>query len=243
MALALELVFLGSGNAFAPGRYWSGFLANGRYLFDAPPTALPHLKKLGLSPDAIEAVFITHFHADHLFGLPFLLLEYAIITHRQVPLWVVGPPGIKWRLRTVCDAGFPNLFEKELEFPIHFIDAQDGGHGTAADLPFRSSAIDHVGPLQSRAYRTEIGGRTLVYTGDSRDREQVASLADGADVLVLECSCWEGSCGPHISGDDVIELRRRLPATTTIVATHLEDGRRDLGEGILLADDFAKFRF
>ena len=42
------MLFLGSGNAFASGgRYWSSFLANGRYLFDAPPTLLPHLKRIG----------------------------------------------------------------------------------------------------------------------------------------------------------------------------------------------------
>src|SRR3990172_248772 len=47
----LEMTFLGSGNAFVSGgRYWSSFLANGRYLFDAPPTLLPHLKPIRTPP-------------------------------------------------------------------------------------------------------------------------------------------------------------------------------------------------
>ncbi|MCH8850772.1 MAG: hypothetical protein IIC89_08095, partial [Chloroflexi bacterium] len=50
MSSGLDLLFLGSGNAFAEGRYWSSFLLNGRYLFDASPVALPHLKMSGVAP-------------------------------------------------------------------------------------------------------------------------------------------------------------------------------------------------
>ena len=45
MSQSLDLLFLGSGNAFAAGRYWGSFLLNGRYLFDASPIALPHMKR------------------------------------------------------------------------------------------------------------------------------------------------------------------------------------------------------
>src|SRR4030042_1537586 len=72
----LELTFLSAGNAFVGDRYWSSFLLNRRYLFDAPPTTLPHLRKLRMPTLDIAAVFITPFHADHFFGLPFLLLDY-----------------------------------------------------------------------------------------------------------------------------------------------------------------------
>jgi ribonuclease BN (tRNA processing enzyme) len=68
----LELKFLGSGNAFAGDRYWSSFVLNGRYLFDAPPQTLAHLNRLTIPTVDIDAVFISHFHADHFFGLPFL---------------------------------------------------------------------------------------------------------------------------------------------------------------------------
>ena len=40
----LDLLFLGSGNAFgAEGRAFSSFLLNGRYLFDCGPTVLQQL--------------------------------------------------------------------------------------------------------------------------------------------------------------------------------------------------------
>jgi ribonuclease BN (tRNA processing enzyme) len=75
--VSLELTFLGTGNAFAPTRYWSSFLVNGKYLFDAPPTLMPHLNKLGINPRDIEVIFISHFHGDHYLGLPLILMVFA----------------------------------------------------------------------------------------------------------------------------------------------------------------------
>ena len=74
----LDLSFIGSGNAFADSRCWSGFLANGRALFDAPPSALYGLKRARAAVDRIDVVLLSHFHGDHYFGLPFLLLEYRV---------------------------------------------------------------------------------------------------------------------------------------------------------------------
>ena len=71
----MEITFLGSANAFAAeGRYWSSFIVDGKYQFDAPPTLLPHLKQLGVSLPDIEVIFITHQHADHIGGLEELAL-------------------------------------------------------------------------------------------------------------------------------------------------------------------------
>ncbi|HKZ51369.1 MAG TPA: MBL fold metallo-hydrolase, partial [Dehalococcoidia bacterium] len=104
----LELAFLGSGNAFAAGgRYWSGFLLDGRYLFDAPPTLLAHLKRLGRDLQAIRVVFISHFHGDHVLGLPFLYLEYAELSPRREELLVVGPPGVEDLVEGVYRRVFP----------------------------------------------------------------------------------------------------------------------------------------
>lgn len=243
MELSLELAFLGSGNAFAPGRYWNGFLANRRILFDAPPTTLPHLRKLGVPSDDIQVVFITHFHADHFFGLPFLLLEYGLITHRTAPLWIVGPPEIETRLRTITDVGFPNLLRGSPSYEIRFIEVTDGFQGEAADARFQAIRVDHVNELASFAYRVDVDGHTLAYSGDARMSERLATLGADADVFVVECSCWDGPCGPHLSPDDVRELRRRIAPATSLLATHLDGGSGDLGDGVLVADDFSTFRF
>ena len=71
-----DAVFLGTGNFLAPeGRYWNSFVLEGTVLVEPSPTALPHLRMCGLPAGRLRAVVISHFHPDHTFGWPFLLLE------------------------------------------------------------------------------------------------------------------------------------------------------------------------
>ena len=55
----LELQFIGTGNAFAPGGLcWNGFVVNGRFLFEAPPQALQSLNLMGIDPNGLDAVVL-----------------------------------------------------------------------------------------------------------------------------------------------------------------------------------------
>ena len=244
MTQPLELLFLGSGNGFAPkGRYWSSFLLNGRYLFDCCPVALPHLKQCGVALEQIDAVFITHFHADHLYGLPFLLFEYGYVTPRDRTLTIVGPPGIEERVRMLTEAGFPNALSKDIGRQLVFREAADGRAGEVAGLRYVARAVDHVEDFPCFGYRAEVNGRTIAYSGDTMMCDALVELAAGADVFVVECSCWDGPCGPHLCPDDLRELRRRLGPTPEFLLTHLDAGERELGiENTRLAADFASFR-
>jgi ribonuclease Z len=49
-------------------------------------------KSLGLTQ--VDEIYLTHFHADHMMGLPGLLKTYDL-TDRETPLRVFGPPGLK----------------------------------------------------------------------------------------------------------------------------------------------------
>ena len=239
----LDLLFLGSGNGFAPkGRYWSSFLLNGRYLFDCSPVALPHLKMAGVALEQIDAVFITHFHPDHFYGLPFLLFEYGYVTPRDCDLTIVGPPGIEERVRALTGTGFPNVFSKEIGRQLVFEEVVDGWVGEVTGLRFVARLVDHVEDFPCFGFRAQVGGRTIAYSGDTVMCDALVDLAAGADVFVVECSCWEGTCGPHLCPDDIRELRRRLGPTPQFLLTHLDAGERDLGiENTVAATDFGRY--
>lgn len=244
MSNPLDLLFLGSGNAFTSGRYWNSFLLNGRHLFDASPIVLPHLKRSGAQLDEIESVFVSHFHADHFFGLPFLLLEYSELTPRTEDLVIVGPPTIEERLRTVTGAGFPHLLQKEQTYGVQFVELHDGFEGQIGAMKYVAREVTHVSDFGCYGFRVELDGRTLAYSGDSMMCDALLELADGVDVFVVECSCWDGDCGPHLGPDDVRELRRRLGPRPAFVLTHLDSGEADLGvENTTVAADLARFTF
>jgi ribonuclease BN (tRNA processing enzyme) len=242
----LELSFLGSGNAFAAGgRYWSSFLLNGRYLFEAPPTLLPHLKRLGVPPADIRAVFISHFHGDHFLGLPFLFLEYLHLTPRREDLYIVGPPGVEEMIEGVAEAAFPNLSHADAGYQRCYLEAEAGRQQTVDALCFQAFPMKHAGEkLASFGYRLRLADKVLAYTGDTELCDELFALAAGADVLVLDCNYSQGKGPEHLSFAEVPEVRKRLPLSTTIILTHLEAEPDVSGlEGVLVARDFATFRF
>ena len=72
--------FLGTGNAFCPsGRMHALAILDEKILIDAPPTLLVQLRRSNISTGQIEHILFTHWHGDHAFGFPFLILDRKYI--------------------------------------------------------------------------------------------------------------------------------------------------------------------
>src|SRR3990170_781935 len=209
--MELELTFLGSGNAFASGgRYWSSFLVNRKYLFDAPPTLLPHLKQLGISLTDLEVVFISHHHGDHFMGLPFLMLEYVYMTKRTDDLFIVGPPGVEDWMEYFATLCYPELHAKDAGYRRRYVDARPGEEQRAGSATFRAVPMNHVKEsMEAFGYRARIDGKTVAYTGDTMFCEEIFELAEGADVLVVDATYSEGGGPEHMGLDDIRVTRCR----------------------------------
>lgn len=93
----MSLVFIGTGASTPSARRGlpAMLLRRGgeHLLFDCGEgTQRQLVRSVGL-PD-IDAIFITHFHADHWLGLPGMLKSFAL-REREKPLTVYGPPGLR----------------------------------------------------------------------------------------------------------------------------------------------------
>lgn len=95
----MQLQFVGCGDAFGSGgRFNTCFHVTGERancLIDCGVSSLIAMKKLGIRRNDIQAIFITHFHADHFGGLPFFLLDAQFLSKRTEPLLVAGPRGLE----------------------------------------------------------------------------------------------------------------------------------------------------
>ena len=234
----LDLLFLGSGNAFAAqGRAFSSFLLNGRYLFDCGPTILQQLSKAGSRTDDIDAIFISHFHADHFFGLTFVFLD-ARYGGRTKPITIVGPRGLEERTQRLMALGYAHILD-EARFERHFVEVADGFNGRVFDLAFSAAQVKHVPDLACYAYRAEMDGRALVYSGDTTLCEGLLCLSQGADVIVVECSCKGNDVHLTPAGGETVA--KQSPGATVIV-THLDGHDHPNGyDGLLVAEDLKRF--
>lgn len=92
----LSAIFLGTGGSVPSARRSTAsvLIARGgeRLLFDCGEGTQRQLQRsLGLVQ--VDEIYLTHFHADHILGLPGLLKTYDL-TDREVPLTVYGPQGL-----------------------------------------------------------------------------------------------------------------------------------------------------
>jgi len=93
----LSAIFLGTGGSVPSARRSTAsvLISRGgeRLLFDCGEGTQRQLQRsLGLVQ--VDEIYLTHFHADHILGLPGLLKTYDL-TDRETPLRVYGPPGLR----------------------------------------------------------------------------------------------------------------------------------------------------
>jgi ribonuclease Z len=217
----IELVALGSGNAFANGRDWSCMLLDRKILFDAPPTALPRLRELQVPLAGIEFIFISHFHADHVFGLPFLFLDMCFLTNRKKPLTIIGPVGIRETAERLMDQGFPNVRERfSSNMKINYIEVEPDSEHKVTGLSFNAVKMYH-GDTPDIGYRLDYKGRIISYSGDTGPCEGLKRLVKGAQVVISEMSSLDGDFDSHMNLKNVKALRKTLPHDCLLLLTHL----------------------
>lgn len=241
----LRLTFIGSGNAFSPnGLCCNGFLVNERHLFEAPPQALSSLNHLGVDPNTIEDVVISHHHGDHFLGLPFLLLHWKW-QGRTRPVRIVGPRGTAALGQEIAEKVFPAVTE-QTSYEAQWIDLEAGERVALGALEVEAHRVEHdPGLSDCLGYACRLNGRRFAYTGDTRLCAAVLDLTRGQELLVSECASRESCIPVHMNlRDDMPRVRAALSPEAQLLLTHISP---DVDTGgltnTLVAQDFATYRF
>ena len=83
----MRLQFVGCGDAFGSGgRFNTCFHLTGRninVLIDCGASSLISMNKLAINRNDVSTIFLTHFHEDHVGGVPFYLLEANYVLKRD----------------------------------------------------------------------------------------------------------------------------------------------------------------
>ncbi|MGH7903942.1 MAG: MBL fold metallo-hydrolase [Candidatus Dormibacteraceae bacterium] len=204
----MRLAFLGTGAAYSSERYNGAVVVDGRCLLDGGAPLLPHMHRLEIAPGGIDAIFLTHFHGDHVLGLPPFMLHRALESGR--PLTIVGPPGVEGRIEKLLRLSWPFEWDAfRQRFQLTYQEA--ALRGEAAGVPFETVILDH-GRMGCIGYRLRIGDRLLVYSGDTQPTPPLDRLVQGADVAIVEAT-GPGGVPTHSSWEDAAALAARHPKT------------------------------
>ncbi|TAM84872.1 MAG: MBL fold metallo-hydrolase [Jatrophihabitans sp.] len=186
----MKVTVLGcSGSLPGPDSPASGYLvqADGfTLLVDLGHGAFGALQRY-VAPAAVDAILVSHLHADHCIDLTayVVALRYGSGPRfrraedaSRIPL--IGPAGTRGRIEAAYDPLARKLSLHEL-FGFSTPSAGDLGPFT---LEF--ATMNH--PTPTVGVRVGHGGRTLVYSADTGESENLAELARDADVLLCEAS-------------------------------------------------------
>ena len=175
----------------------------GRRLFviDAGAGASTTIARMGLNPGQIEAIFLTHFHSDHIDGLGGLLMQRWVNAGASQPTPVYGPPGVATVIQGVtlayeADQSYRAAHHGEFVLPRSGFGAearefalQDRETVRLIDEPdvlIEAFPVDH-GPVKPAVgYRLRYKDRSVVVSGDTRASDTVQRAATGADLLLHE---------------------------------------------------------
>ena len=243
----LRLTFIGSGNAFSPGGLCcSGFAVNEKILFDTPPQTLSSMNTVGLDPNAIETVVLSHHHGDHFLGLPFLLLHWRW-RGRQKPVRIIGPRGTQALATKISEMVFPGVLET-VGYDLEWDDVPPGKLIRVGDLELEPHQMTHDDGLDiCLGYAARLGGRRFSYTGDTILCDAVLELAKDQEVMVSECASRANRIPVHMNlVDDIPVVRAALPKDAKLLLTHVDVDVKvdaDILPNTEVAKDFATYTF
>ncbi len=222
----MQVQFLGSGDAFGSGgRLQTCIYVRDEdfgFLMDCGTSSLIGMRQLGVDPNGIDAILLTHLHGDHFGGLPFFLLDAQLISKRQRPLLIAGPRGLEQRILHAQEVLFPGSSRVELPFEVRFVELREGEPTAVGPAQVSSFPVVHFSGGPSLALRVTCREKTISYSGDTEWTETLIDAARGADLFVCEAYFYEKKIRFHL---DYETLRARLSdlGCERVVLTHMSE--------------------
>lgn len=225
--MALSLQFIGCGDAFGSGgRFNTCFHLTGEttnLLIDCGASSLVAMKRLAIDRNAIRAIVVTHFHADHFGGIPFFILDAQFFSKRRTPLTIVGPPGLPAWYERVMETAFPGSSQAAQKFELELVEIAAGMAVALGDVTVHAFQAVH-GPPDGpyHAVRIEAEDRVVAYTGDTEWTPALIPAARHADLLIAEAYFRDKTILTHLSLN-AIEANLDALAPKRLVLTHMSD--------------------
>ena len=178
-------------------------VANGAlYVVDVGTDSPRNLTRMGWAASALEGVFITHFHSDHIDGLGELMTLRWAGGSFESPLPVYGPTGIERVVNGFNEAYAQDFIYRQAHHGDSVAPLSAAG---GVSQPFRKPApgktvtlldkdgltieafsVTHTPVDPAVGYRFTYKGRTVVISGDTIKDQNIVDMAKGADLLVHE---------------------------------------------------------
>ena len=222
----MKLVVLGSGTSVPhPARssaaHWLE-TAGGTLLLDISAAAVHRMAQEKLDWVNLDAVWVSHFHLDHLGGLfPFLFgTKHAPDTQeRRKPLRIYGPRGLRKLFDAFDTAGGYNLLKQPFPVEIREV-APRASFDILPSLRAETFSTPHT-PESLAVKLLDGDNNSLAFTSDTGYTDALASFARGVSLFLMECSFFRDKpIELHLELSEAMRLAERSGASR-VMLSHL----------------------
>jgi ribonuclease Z len=205
-----KLIFLGTANAIPDQQHenthFAVILKDRILLVDSASNPVVRLEKAGLDHDLLTDVIVTHFHPDHVSGVPSLLMSTWLMGRKKA----MNIYGLEYTLdrvkRMMVDYDWktwPNFY------PVHFVTVPEQEMAPVLlndDLEVLASPVHHLVPTIGLRFEFTANKKSVAYSCDTEPCQAVVRLAKGADILIHEST---GATLGHTSAEQAGEIARQ----------------------------------
>lgn len=190
----IEVTFLGTGSAMPPrDRGNTAFTVRTEdllFLVDAGPSVFGDLQRCGIEPSQIDAIFLSHGHADHILGMPQLALLQKFMT-KEPPLRIYCTAAVREAVTSVTRIAFPEAADGLPKF--NWIELAEGprqSHDLTDNIQLTTELVFGPPYMPVLGLRLDFFDKdvALAFSSDTAPSDVVASLAHNCDLLIHEAS-------------------------------------------------------
>ena len=222
----MKLTILGSGTSVphperaSPAHFLE--TPNGTILLDISADAPHRMAQEALDWTNLDAIWISHFHLDHMGGLPAFLFgtKWAPQTQsRTKPLRIFGPEGLRNIVDAINQSNNYGLLEQR--FPVEIIEVAAGANfEIVPGINATTLKSPHTKESLALGLKDE-DSKLFVYTSDTGFSEDLGPFAKHAALLLMECSFRRNKpVQKHLELADAMRLAHEC-APEKLVLTHL----------------------
>ncbi len=235
-----RVIVLGSSNAIPSADHENTHMVivgeERTVLVDCVSNPILRLEKAGLDFNDLTDLIVTHFHPDHVSGVPLLLMDMWLMGRRK-PLNIYGLHHTLDRIENLMN--FYSWSEWPDFFPVAFYRLPSQEMTPVLDCPdFRifSSPVQHLLPTIGLRFEFNHTNKTMAYSCDTEPCTQVVKLASGVDVLIHESA---GATRGHSSAAQAGEIASQAEVGKLFLI-HYPTGK--YADGDLIAEAHQRFQ-
>jgi ribonuclease Z len=218
-------------------------------LIDGPGSPYLRLRRAGLDETKLTDIIATHFHPDHVSGIPTLLMGLGLSKHEN-QMNVYANSHCMFFLKQMLDN-----FEWDTWhfFPVDFYTVPDKELHVLIDTDeFRllTSPVKHFIPTLGIRIEFKKSGKVFAYSCDTAPTESIYDLAKDADIFVHEAA---GASIGHSSAKQAGEAAKEAGVKEMFLIHYpvngfeyqklAEEAAEVFGGSVKMTEDFMEFEF